>query len=124
MEINQLSKQKIVKIIGETGNKIYALGFKEKEDYFLKIFDSKTMKLLSSNPIVIPQISDKEVDFEDVFLLNNTLYAIGSVYNKKEKISTFDQNWESLATISIKKIPDILLVLFLLPKLVTNNYQL
>lgn len=79
-------KQKIVKIIGETGNKIYALGFKEKEDYFLKIFDSKTMKLLSSNPIVIPQISDKEVDFEDVFLLNNTLYAIGSVYNKKDKI--------------------------------------
>ena len=50
-------KQRIVKIIGETGNKIYALGFKEKEDYFLKIFNSKTMKLLSSNPIVIPQVS-------------------------------------------------------------------
>ncbi len=32
-------KQKIVKIIGETDTKIYALGFKEKEDYFLKIFE-------------------------------------------------------------------------------------
>ena len=79
-------KQKIVKIIGEHNNKIYALGFKEKDDYFLKVFESSTMKIISSNPIVIPQISDREIDFEDVFLLNGKLYAIGSVYNKKEKI--------------------------------------
>ena len=62
-------KQKIVKIIGESDNKIYAIGLKDKEDYFLKIFDSKSMKLISSNQIVIPQISDREIDFEDVFLL-------------------------------------------------------
>lgn len=79
-------KQKIVKIIGEHNNKIYALGFKGKEDYFLKVFESSTMKIISSNPIVIPQISDREIDFEDVFLLNGKLYAIGSVYNKKDKI--------------------------------------
>ena len=79
-------KQKIVKIIGEYNNKIYALGFKGKEEYFLKVFESSTMKIISSNPIVIPQISDREIDFEDVFLLNGKLYAIGSVYNKKEKI--------------------------------------
>lgn len=79
-------KQKIVKIIGEYNNKIYALGFKGKEDYSLKVFESSTMKIISSNPIVIPQISDREIDFEDVFLLNGKLYAIGSVYNKKEKI--------------------------------------
>lgn len=79
-------KQKIVKIIGEHNNKIYALGFKGKEDYFLKVFESSTMKIISSNPIVIPQISDREIDFEDVFLLNEKLYAIGSVYNKKDKI--------------------------------------
>lgn len=78
-------KQKIVKIIGEHNNKIYALGFKGKEEYFLKVFESSTMKIISSNPI-IPQISDREIDFEDVFLLNGKLYAIGSVYNKKEKI--------------------------------------
>jgi hypothetical protein len=79
-------KQKIVKIIGEHNNKIYALGFKEKDNYFLKVFESTSMKLISSNAIVIPQISDREIDFEDVFLLNGKLYAIGSVFNKKEKI--------------------------------------
>lgn len=79
-------KQKIVKMIGEHNNKIYALGFKEKDDYFLKVFESSTMKIISSNPLIIPQISDREVDFEDVFLLNGKLYAIGSVYNKKDKI--------------------------------------
>ena len=82
-------KQKIVKIIGEYNNKIYALGFKGKEEYFLKVFESSTMKIISSNPIIIPQISDREIDFEDVFLLNGKLYAIGSVYNKKEKIFKF-----------------------------------
>lgn len=77
-------KQKIVKIIGESNGKIFGLGL-NKEDYFIKIFDSKTMKLLSSNAIVIPQMTNKEVDFEDIFLINNKLYAIGSTYNKSDK---------------------------------------
>ena len=77
--------QKIVKIIGEANNKIYALAL-NKDDYFLKIFESKSMKLLSSNALIIPKISDKEVDFEEIFLLNGKLYVIGSVYNKKDKI--------------------------------------
>ena len=79
-------KQKIVKIIGESNNKIFALAIKGKEDYFIKIFESGSMKLISSSPIVIPQISDKEIDFEEIFLLNDNLYVIGSVYNKKDKI--------------------------------------
>jgi len=79
-------KQKIVKIVGESNNKIFALAIKGKDDYFIKIFESGSMKLVSSNPIVIPQISDKEVDFEEIFLLNDNLYVIGSVYNKKDKI--------------------------------------
>ena len=77
--------QKIVKIIGEANNKIYALAL-YKNDYFLKVFESKSMMIISSNPLIIPRISDKEVDFEDIFLLNGKLYAVGSVYNKKEKI--------------------------------------
>ena len=64
-------KQKIVKIVGESNNKIFALAIKGKDDYFIKIFESGSMKLVSSNPIVIPQISDKEVDFEEIFLLND-----------------------------------------------------
>lgn len=77
--------QKIVKIIGEANNKIYGLALKGKEDFMLKIFESSTMKLVSSKEIKLPEMNDKEVDFEDIFLLNGKLYAIGSVYNKKEK---------------------------------------
>ena len=77
-------KQKIVKIIGESNGKIYGLGL-NKDDYFIKIFESKSMKLLSSNAIVIPQMTNKEVDFEDIFLLNNKLYAIGSTFNRSDK---------------------------------------
>lgn len=77
--------QKIVKIIGETDGKIYALALK-KDDFFIKIFESSTMKMVSSNAIVIPALNGKEVDFEDIYLLNGKLYAIGSTYNRKEKI--------------------------------------
>lgn len=78
-------KQKLVKIIGEANGKIYGLGMK-KDDYFLKIFESGSMKLLASKPIVLPNLNDKEVEFEDIYLFNGKLYAIGSVYNKKEKV--------------------------------------
>lgn len=78
-------KQKIVKIIGESDNKIYALALRGKDEYFLKIFESESMKMISSNQIIIPELDDREIDFEEVYLLNGNLYAIGSVYIKKEK---------------------------------------
>jgi len=79
-------KGKIIKIIGEANDKIYALGLKGKKDYFLKIFSSKEMKLLSNNPIVLPELADKEISFEEITLLNDRLYVIGSVYKRKDKI--------------------------------------
>ncbi|MFV5687016.1 hypothetical protein ACM55M_00130 [Flavobacterium sp. ZT3R25] len=79
-------KGKIIKIIGEANNKIYALGLKGKKDYFLKIFSSKEMKLLSNKPIVLPEIDGKEIGFEEITILNNRVYVIGSVYQRKEKI--------------------------------------
>lgn len=79
--------QKIVKIVGESDSKIYALAVK-KDDFFIKIFESASMKMISSNEIVIPKVNGKEVDFEEIFLLKDKLYVIGSVYNKKEKIFT------------------------------------
>ena len=79
--------QKIVKIVGESNNKIYALAVK-KDDFFIKIFESASMKMVSSKAIIIPEVNGKEVDFEDIYLLNGKLYVIGSVYNKKEKIFT------------------------------------
>lgn len=78
--------QKIVKIIGEVNGKIYGLAIKGKDKFMLKIFESGSMKQISCNEIVIPEMNDKEVDFEDIYLLNDKLYAIGSVYNRKDKI--------------------------------------
>ncbi|KIA82736.1 hypothetical protein [Flavobacterium sp. AED] len=79
-------KGKIIKIIGEANNKIYALGLKGKKEYFLKIFSSKEMKLLSNKPIVLPELDDKEIGFEEITILNDRIYVIGSVYKRKEKI--------------------------------------
>jgi hypothetical protein len=79
-------KQKLVDIIGEANGKIYGIAIKGKDTYMLKIFDSETMGQLSSNEIKIPELNDKEVEFEDIYLLNGKLYVIGSVYNKKEKV--------------------------------------
>lgn len=78
-------KGKIVKIIGEANNKIYTLVLKGKSNYFLKIFDSKAMKQVSLNEIVFPEVKDKELEFEEIVLLGDKLYAVGSVYHRKEK---------------------------------------
>lgn len=77
--------QKIVKLIGEANNKIYGLGLKGKEDFLIKVFEAGSMKLISSNEIKLGKLENKEVEFEEVVLLNGKLYAIGSVYNNKEK---------------------------------------
>ncbi len=77
--------QKIVSIIGEANNKIYAIAIKGKDNFMLKIFESGSMKQISSNPIDLPKMNKKEVDFEEVFLINGKLFAIGSVYDRKEK---------------------------------------
>ena len=77
-------KGKIFKIIGEANNKIYTLVTKGS-DFFLKVFDSKAMKQLSLNKIVLPEIKDKDLEFEEVVLMNDKLYVIGSVYHRKEK---------------------------------------
>lgn len=76
---------KIVKIIGEANNKIYTLILKGKSNYFLKIFDSNAMKQISLNPIELPELNDKDLDFEEIVLMNNKLYVIGSVFYRKEK---------------------------------------
>jgi hypothetical protein len=78
-------KGKIIKIIGEANDKIYTLVLKGKSDYFLKIFDSKAMKQIANNAIILPEINDKDLEFEEAVLINDKLYFIGSVYHRKEK---------------------------------------
>ena len=60
-------KEKIVKIIGEANNKIYALGLKGKKEYFLKIFESKAMKQLSNQTnSYFLNLKIKKLDFEEI----------------------------------------------------------
>ncbi len=77
-------KQKIVKILGEANDKIFALALK-KDDYFIKTFEAGSMKMLSSKPIVFSSFEGKDVDFEDAFLLDGKPYIVGSVYTRKTK---------------------------------------
>lgn len=78
-------KGKIVNIIGEANNKIYALGFKGKKKYFLKVFDSKSMAILSNNLIKLPEVKGKKLRFEDLFLLNGNVYIFASYFDRKSK---------------------------------------
>lgn len=78
-------KGKIVNIIGEANEKIYALGLKGKEKYFLKVFDSKTMAIISNNQIKLPKVKDKKLRFEDLFVLNGNVYIFASFFDRKNK---------------------------------------
>jgi len=77
-------KGKIVNIIGEANNKIYALGNKKKK-YFLKVFSSDKMELLSNNEIKLPKVNNKKLEFEDLVLLGDKVYILGSYLDKKAK---------------------------------------
>lgn len=77
-------KIKIVKIVGESNQKIYALALKKK-DYYIKTFDSQSMKLLTTNEIKFSELDGRDVDFEDIYMLNGKVYVIGSVFVRKTK---------------------------------------
>ena len=82
----EADKEKIARIAGETGGKIYTLATKGK-NYFIKVFDSSTMGLLSVNEIVMDDFMDKEPEFEDIVVISNRVYIFGSVYDKKSKVA-------------------------------------
>ena len=84
-EIEQ-DKEKIVTIAGETNGKIYTLAIKKK-DYFIKVFNSSDMALVSTNKIELPDFKGKDIDFEDIAVINGKIYILGSVYDRKEKIN-------------------------------------
>lgn len=81
-------KAKIVKIFGEHNNKIFALALKGKKDFYIKTFSSGDMKLLSNKLIILPELKDKDLEFEEVVLLDGKPYIIGSVYHRKNKVFT------------------------------------
>lgn len=79
-------KEKIARIAGETNGKIYTLATKGK-NFFIKVFDSSTMGLLSINEIEMQDFLDKEPEFEDISVINDKVYIFGSVYDKKNKVA-------------------------------------
>lgn len=78
-------KEKIVRIAGETNGKIYTLATKGK-NFYIKVFNSDDMALLHVNEIEMDDFNDKEPNFEEIAVLNNKVYILGSVYDKKNKI--------------------------------------
>jgi len=78
-------KGKLISIIGEANGKIYALGLKGKANYFLKIFKSSDMSIISNNKIKLPDVKDKKLTFEDIKLLNGNVYILGSYLDRKAK---------------------------------------
>lgn len=79
-------KEKIVRIAGETNGKIYTLATKGKK-YFIKVFSSNEMALVSTNEIIMPDFIDKEPIFEDISIIDGRIYILGSVYDRKNKVS-------------------------------------
>src|SRR5574343_373901 len=96
-------KGTIVKIIGESNDKIYAVGLKGK-GYFLKIFTSKEMKLVSNKPIELPEVKDKEIEFEEIFMLNGPP-ILGSFNNGGISLSSITPTIQ-ISTLSMHIDPD------------------
>jgi hypothetical protein len=82
----EADKEKIVKIAGEANGKIYTLATKGK-NFYIKVFNATDMGLISVNEIEMDDFIDKEPVFEEIAVLNNKIYIIGSVYDRKNKIN-------------------------------------
>lgn len=82
----EADKEKIVRVAGEANGRIYTLAMR-KDNYFIKVFDAKSMSLLHNNQLVMADFKDKEPVFEDITVLDGRIYILGSVYDKKEKVA-------------------------------------
>lgn len=77
-------KIKLVKIVGEANQKIYALAVRKK-DFYIKTFDSQSLQLLTTNKIKFSELDDRDVDFEEMYMIDGNVYVIGSVFVRKTK---------------------------------------
>ena len=80
------NSQKIVRIAGELNGQIVALANKKKK-YFIKVFKSSDMSLISTNEIDLSSFKKKSIDFEEIALIGSKIYVFGSVYDKEQKES-------------------------------------
>ncbi|MEY8848001.1 hypothetical protein AB9K26_04260 [Psychroserpens sp. XS_ASV72] len=82
----EADKEKIVRIAGEANGKIYTLASK-KDNFYIKVFNSEDMSLISTNEIEMKDFKDKEPEFEEIAVIDGRIYILGSVYDKKEKVA-------------------------------------
>lgn len=82
----EADKEKIVRIAGETNGKIYTLA-NRGDNYFIKIFNSEDMSMISVTEIEMDDFKNKEPEFEEIAIIDGRIFILGSVYDKKEKIS-------------------------------------
>lgn len=80
-------KGKLVKIVGETSDRIYALGLRGKKNFYINTFSSEDMSLMSNILIELPEINDRDLEFEEMLMVGTKIYAIGSFYDRRKKES-------------------------------------
>ncbi len=80
----EADKEKIVRIAGEANGKIYTLAT-AKKNFYIKVFNSDDMSLISTNEIEMDDFKDKEPEFEEIAVLDGKVFILGSVYDKKAK---------------------------------------
>ena len=82
------NEEKTVKVIGEVKNKIYTLVLRNNTEYFLSVYDSETMNLISKSPIVIAKEANKDIQLEDVVLVDDKVYVVETVFSHLTKTNT------------------------------------
>nr|WP_321235861.1 hypothetical protein [uncultured Psychroserpens sp.] len=82
----EADKEKIVRIAGEANGKIYTLATRKK-GFYIKVFKSDDMSLISTNEIEMKDFKDKEPEFEEIAVLDGKVFILGSVYDKKAKVA-------------------------------------
>ncbi|WP_196892844.1 hypothetical protein [Aureivirga marina] len=82
-EIDQ-GKDQIIKISGQTSDRIYTLS-KKKKKFFIKVFNSDKMELLSTNEIVLDDFKKYKTKFRRLVVLGENVYILASSFDKKEK---------------------------------------
>lgn len=77
----------LIKIIGETETNIYGLSLKGKNNYYLLTYDPKSMQITNETEIDLPKVEGKKVELDDLVLVGDNVYVIGSFYKAKTKES-------------------------------------
>jgi hypothetical protein len=87
-----------ISVIGEKNENIFCLRKKNAtlfsgEEYFLEIYNAKSLALLNSSEINLSKYSSNRVSLQDFLLLDDSLLMLYSVYNKDVDNTTLYGQW-------------------------------